>query len=128
MRIFWIAIAVFALVTAFLVLDIRYVAKTAESLTDALARCPAEVDAKPNDLRAFQIEYDTFYRLFTDREKLLHMLCGHTETNRVRDAFFDMAARYIAGDNGGYRSARSKLSTALRDLCEAEEVSFDNFS
>ena len=128
MRIFWIAVAVFALVTAFLILDIRYVAKTAESLTDALARFPKEVDAKQNDLHAFQLEYDTFYRLFTDREKLLHMLCGHTETNRVRDAFFDMAARYIAGDNAGYRSAKSTLNTALRDLREAEEVSFDNFS
>ena len=56
------------------------------------------------------------------------MLCGHTDTDRVRDAFFDMATRYIAGDNAGYTSAKGQLDVALNDLRDAERLSFDNFT
>lgn len=128
MRIVLIALAVFAVVTTLLILDIWYVAQTADFLSDSLSQFPVRADTDARDLGTFQAQYDTFYEIFSEREKVLHILCGHTDTNRVRDALFDMASRYVAGDNAGYRSARAKLTTALADLREAERLSFDNFS
>lgn len=128
MRICIVAVAVFTLVTALLALNILYVTHTTDFLLDHLAKFPDRADTTPRDIGAFQTQYHTFYNLFSEREKLLHVLCGHTDTNRVRDAFIDMAARYIAGDNAGYTSAKGRLKVALTDLRDAERLSFDNFS
>ena len=128
MRIFLVAVAVFALVTAVLVLNMWYVAHTTDFLLERLAEFPARADTAARDLGAFQAQYHAFYELISEREKLLHVLCGHTDTDRVRDAFFDMATRYIAGDNAGYTSAKGQLDVALNDLRDAERLSFDNFT
>ena len=105
-----------------------YVAHTTDFLLERLAEFPARADTAARDLGAFQAQYHAFYELFSEREKLLHVLCGHTDTDRVRDAFFDMATRYIAGDNAGYTSAKGQLDVALNDLRDAERLSFDNFT
>lgn len=128
MRIFWVAVAVFVFVTALLVLNMLYVAHTTDFLLARLAEFPDRADSGARDLGAFQLQYRAFYDLFSEREKLLHVLCGHTDTDRVRNAFFDMAARYIAGDSAGYASAKGQLDVALNDLRDAERLSFDNFT
>lgn len=128
MRIFLVAIAVFALVTGLFILDMFYVAHTTDFLLDTLDAFPISADDTMRDMGIFQQNYNDFYNLFCEREKYLHILCGHTDTDRIREAFLDMAERYIAGDNAGYRSAKSRLDTSLKDLRDAERLSFDNFA
>lgn len=127
MRIFLVAVTVFLLVTALLILDMLYVTQTMDMLHQNLSRFPSTAEAVDRNLSIFQKNYNAFYNLFSDREKILHILCGHTETDRVREAFSDMAERYLAGDDAGYRSAKSRLETALQNLRDAEQLSLDNF-
>lgn len=123
MKVFLLAVLVFAVTVGFIWWGSWYVGRMCDGILGALERM-ADLDV--GNISEFGVGYTEIERIWKKGEVWLHILVGHDAADAVEDLLVEMGMRYIGRDLLGYQVIREKLCLQVEKIREGERFAVDS--